>query len=71
MPLPNSDQAHIDRRKLAEYLLNRIIQTPRERVRSFAVGMEAIGSVCETIYSGMPRGRLLTLKKPGTAGGTL
>lgn len=23
MPLPNSDQAHIDRRKLTEYLLNR------------------------------------------------
>ena len=40
-------------------------------MRSFAVGMEAIGSVCETIYSGMPRGRLLTLRKPGTAGGTL
>jgi hypothetical protein len=71
MPLPNHDRAHVDRRKLTEYLLNRNHPDAKGKSAFFAVVTGATGSACGTIYSSMPKGRLRTSKKPGTARGTL
>jgi hypothetical protein len=71
MPLPNRDRAHIDRRKLTDYLLNR--NHPDATGKS-AFFCSRYGNDWERLRDDLfdhAEGRLLMSKKPGTARGTL
>ena len=71
MPLPNRDRAHIDRRKLTDYLLNR--NHPDATGKS-AFFCSRYGNDWERLRDDLfdhAEGRLLMSKKPSTARGTL
>jgi hypothetical protein len=70
MPLPNHDQAHVDRRKLPEYLLNRNHPDAKGKSAFFCARYRSDWERPRDDLLVHPTGRLPTEKKLDTARGT-